>query len=49
MHREEAATVSYSRIEVTPGVVRFFYCSQSPCRGGISGPLELARSPAGTP
>jgi hypothetical protein len=33
MHRPDAETVSFSRIEVVPGRVRFHYVPHSPCRG----------------
>lgn len=45
MHRPEARTVSFSRVEVGPGEVRFHYVPHPPCRGGPHGPpLSLPRS-----
>jgi hypothetical protein len=45
MHRPEAHTVSFSRVEVDPREVRFHYAAHSPCRGRPQGePLELPRA-----
>jgi hypothetical protein len=42
MHRQDAETVSFSRIMVTPAWVEFFYSAGSPCR---STPGEIHRLP----
>ena len=45
MHRPEAHTVSFSRVEVDAGEVRFHYAAHSPCRGRPQGePVRLARA-----
>ena len=33
MHRPDAETVSFSRIQVEPGRIRFDYAPHSPCLG----------------
>lgn len=43
MHRPDAATVSFSRVEVGSREVRFHYVAQSPCRAGPGPPLRLER------
>ena len=48
MHRPEAETVSFSRIEVDAHEVRFHYAPHSPCRGRPAGePVRLARAGKG--
>ncbi|MHC4429589.1 MAG: NRDE family protein [Planctomycetota bacterium] len=51
MHRDEAATVSFSRIDVCLERVCFHYAPNSPCRGLPDGPaVVLARRvPTGSP
>ena len=45
MHRPEAHTVSFSRVEVDAHEVRFHYTAASPCRGRPRGePVKLARA-----
>jgi len=45
MHRPEAHTVSFSRVEVGPREVRFHYTAHAPCRGRPQGePVKLARA-----
>jgi hypothetical protein len=41
MHREDAETVSFSRVKVTGGAVEFSYSPQPPCRGGATSNLRL--------
>ncbi|MDX2154199.1 MAG: NRDE family protein [Bryobacteraceae bacterium] len=43
MHREDAETVSFSRIEVTKERVRFSYRGSAPCRPGLVETLEMVR------
>ena len=43
MHREDACTVSFSRVEVSPDEVRFTYVPHSPCRGVEGDTLALPR------
>ena len=45
MHRPEAHTVSFSRVEVDPREVRSHYAAHSPCHGRPQGePLKLPRA-----
>jgi hypothetical protein len=43
VHREDAATVSYSEIDVRPGQITFRYLAGSPCRPGDLVELALPR------
>jgi hypothetical protein len=43
MHREDACTVSFSRVEVDARQVSFTYLPHSPCRGTGGAPLLLTR------
>ncbi len=43
MHREDARTVSASRVSVEPGRVRFRYAPGPPCRTEFEPAVELAR------
>ncbi len=49
MHREDAETVSFSRVEVTSQRVSLFHLPAAPCRGGAGATLTLDRVPAPTP
>lgn len=44
MHREEAATVSYSRLFVDGSSVRLSYASGAPCRVELGKPTEIPRA-----
>lgn len=44
MHREDAKTVSLSRVRVTPERVTLAYAAGSPCRARFAAELELARA-----
>ena len=46
MHRNDAKTVSFTRITVTRKSVALGYAAGSPCRSRIGKPVELARSTA---
>jgi len=46
MHREDAATVSYSRVAVGPRQVRFDYLAGTPCRGELLPSVVLDRAAA---
>ncbi|MBP7147738.1 MAG: NRDE family protein [Acidobacteria bacterium] len=50
MHRDDAATVSSSRVRVGPAGVEFSYCPAAPCEAPFDPPLRLARrAPAPRP
>lgn len=47
MHRDDANTVSFSRVEVDAGEIRFHYVSHSPCKGlSQDPPIALPRRAA---
>lgn len=43
MHREDAATVSFTRVAVRPAAVEMIYHPQSPCRPGVVEIRQLVR------
>jgi hypothetical protein len=43
MHREDASTVSFSRVDVDAGAVRLHYVPHAPCRGLPEGPAAVLR------
>ena len=43
MHREDAVTVSYTRIRVDVDAVELTYVDGSPCKGAAGEPLRLSR------
>lgn len=43
MHRDDAQTVSFSRVDVSQTEVQFFYCDGSPCEAPLQAPLSLHR------
>jgi hypothetical protein len=46
MHREEAATVSFTRIDVTAARVRLGYCGGPPCESAREVVVETERAVA---
>jgi len=44
MHRADAATVSFSRVKVTPRAVEFFYRPGAPCAGAPASRTSLPRA-----
>jgi hypothetical protein len=49
MHREDARTVSASRVRVAAGRAEFHYAPGPPCRTGWNAPVMLACASAGRP
>lgn len=43
MHREDARTVSFTHVRVTPAAVEMSYADGPPCSAGLSQPLTLMR------
>jgi len=43
MHRPDAASVSYTEIELAPGLATLRYHAAPPCRPGPDSTLSLAR------
>lgn len=43
MHREDAQTVSFSRVDVSATDIQFYYSDGAPCEAMLQKPLRLAR------